>query len=225
MSDLWGTIDAGMHFEENRAIDILREQAELLARKTKGIVKASFSKVEYNTVTSDLQKTVSRLLSGNTEIEDVELADRKDFKERYRSTYYKFEIYNSEYKYRIFKLDYRIEFPIFLEIDEDISYECDIPHRIEINSNEQLNDNLELIFGSSKVRTVISRMLQEANKGINYEKLIRYLEEHSNTTLKAISEELEIATPTIKKMINDLSDAGSIEIVIKNGKKQYFVKH
>ena len=55
MTDLWGTIQLEEEkFSDSKAIEILREQARLLDKKTNGMIKATFSKVEYKKSTSEV---------------------------------------------------------------------------------------------------------------------------------------------------------------------------
>lgn len=47
MTDLWGDLSIEeTKFDESKAIELLREQARLLDKKTNGKVKATFSKID-----------------------------------------------------------------------------------------------------------------------------------------------------------------------------------
>ena len=162
MADLWPEIQL-ITFEENNSVNILREQAKNISKKTEGKIKGTFSKITYkkNGLT-ELSKAISALpLSGNLieENDDKELVGKTDANVLYNLERYKFEIYSEEYRFRIFTLDNRPVFPVFINIDEGICEELQFNRREEIASNRELEEMVSSVFNSRKVQTIISRML------------------------------------------------------------------
>ena len=160
MDDLWGKLildDAKI--EDSKAINILREQARLLEKKTYGKIKATFSKLNYKTTTSEvIGQAISSFADIKEEIVDPELKGKKDFNEIYNFTKYKFELYNDIYRFRVFILNYRPVFPIEIEVDEGIKEELNIPSKKSIYSDDELRELVSAIFLSSKIKMIIKRM-------------------------------------------------------------------
>lgn len=151
--------------EENNSLEILKTQAKQLSKQTKGIVRATFSKINYNSKYSNVLKTLEKFSSEglSTELSDDDLKDKKDANELYKTAKYKFEIYNENYKFRLFVINYRLEYPITIEIDEDIKNELKLEHtpvKGTIDNDNELKELLSNIFNSKKVRTIIVRMIQ-----------------------------------------------------------------
>ncbi|MBO5569382.1 MAG: hypothetical protein J6A79_10695 [Clostridia bacterium] len=162
MTDLWPEIQPKT-IEENNSVGILREQAKIISKKTEGKIKGTFSKVTYkkNGLT-ELSRAMSALpLSGNLveEDDDKELKGKTDANKLYDLERYKFEIYSDKYRFRIFTLDNRSVFPVYINIDEGICEELEFDRREEIASNRELEDMVSSVFNSKKLQTIISRML------------------------------------------------------------------
>jgi len=170
MNDLWPNFSQN-ETEENKSIEILREQARALEKKTNGKVKATFSKIEYRenlaSITANAGKIFAPLLiNAQDEILDDELQQKKDFNELYRVTKYKFEIFNDSYRFRLFTLNHREVYPIDLVLDEGIKSELAASSSCSLNvveGNSELESLLILIFTSNKVKTVVGRMMKESS--------------------------------------------------------------
>lgn len=146
--------------EDNNSLDILKNQARQLSKQTNGKVKASFSKIEYSINYSGVLKALGTMASSSSEIEDNSLKEKKDANELYKKIKYKFEIYNDNYKFRIFVLNYKSEYPLTMDIDEDILSEISYTSEGKISNDNQLKELLTEIFSCKKVKTIIVRMIQ-----------------------------------------------------------------
>lgn len=162
MSDLWPEIQS-IECEENNSVAILREQARAIDKKTNGAIKATFSKITYKkNGLSELSKVVSVLSGTNTMVEEDDLLnDKTDVNTLYRLEKYKFEIYSNTYKFRVFTVDNRTVFPIYINIDEGICAELNCQQREEVSSNRELEELVSSVFHSNKLKTILSRMLAD----------------------------------------------------------------
>ena len=193
IGDLWGELEI-LEEEENRTIDIIREQATLIGKKTKGQVKGSFAKIEYRTAVKNagmaaavtMLATVANNSAPKT-IEIDELSDRDDINDLYNKVAYKFELYNDVYKFRVFTLNYSEAFPVEIIIDEGICNELKIPVNKIINSNHEMEDILRLIFSSYKIKLIISRMISKISS-INREKLLNYIAKNNTFTISELAD-------------------------------------
>lgn len=173
--DLWPQDIMNRTFEKNRAMDILREQADLIDQKTNGKIKAAFSEIEYEEpgsipswvslamtgVLTGLQKTSAKPAEEErkAEILETELENKKNINSLYKKDSYKFEIYNEEFRFRILVLKNSIEFPIEIIVDEGIREELHLDKKKIIESNGELERFLSRVFSCKKVRLILSRML------------------------------------------------------------------
>ena len=165
MESLWPNFSE-QSIEQNDSIQILRAQAKDVKDKTNGIVKATFSKMEYRPGPTNKLAGVGQMLSAFSsptyeEILDKELESKVDVNILYKNIDYKFELYNDEYRFRLFVLHYREMFPVSLKVDggilEDVPYDNEAP----ISSNDELESILREIFSSKIVRSVVVKMLQK----------------------------------------------------------------
>lgn len=165
MDSLWPKFEEHL-IEQNNSIQILRTQAKAIKSLTNGVVNATFSKMNYNPGPTNalkrLGETITALSSPTFEEQlEEELQEKTDINVLFTETRYKFEIFNNEYRFRLFVLDYREMFPISLEVDggilEDISYRNNSP----IMGNDELKNIVKEIFSSFKVHSVVSKMLQK----------------------------------------------------------------
>lgn len=165
MESLWPNFEE-QTVEQNNSLQILKTQAREIKSKTNGIVKATFSKMEYRPGPTSKITAVGKALSSLSsptyeEILDEELESKVDVNTLYRIVDYKFELYNDEYRFRLFMLHYREMFPVSLKVDggilEDVPYDNETP----ISSNDELESVLREIFSSKKVRSVVGKMLQK----------------------------------------------------------------
>ena len=160
MNDLWGNIELNSDdIVDSKAIEILREQARLLEKKTSGKIKATFSKMEYKkSATEIMGRTILAIAGSKEEIIEAELEGKKDFNNLYNFTEYKFEIFNDTYRFRVFVLKYRIVFPIEIEVDEGIKDELKLSSTELINSDDELKEIVSTVFSSDKLQMIIRRM-------------------------------------------------------------------
>ena len=168
MDSLWPEFDNHI-IEQNDAIQILRSQARAIKTQTKGIVNATFSKMNYKSGPTNALKSISQVIADMSspcyeEVLDEELVDKSDVNLLYAITKYKFELYNTEYRFRLFILNYREMFPISLEVDGGVLEDIPYKNGEHISSNEELKNVLTDIFCSSKVRSVVTKMLDEGKR-------------------------------------------------------------
>lgn len=164
MTDLWldSVFDENKTVEESNAVALLQEQARLLKSKTKGVVRATFSKLTGTTIldspgASELIKGIKRFVTQPEK--DAELQEKKDIGDLYKPQSYKFEIYNDTYRFRVFELVDKKLFPIYIICDPDIAIGMHREETIEIDSNKELEDVVRQIINSKKVKSIISRMM------------------------------------------------------------------
>lgn len=151
--------------EENNSIPLLRAQARAIKNETNGIVSATFSKIQYKSGPTASIVSLGQMVSSMSspfyeETLDDELMNKKDINDLYEITKYKFELFNNDYRFRLFVLNYSVFFPISLDVDSGILGDIQYINNSPIFSNNELEDTLRSIFSSNKVRTVISKMLQ-----------------------------------------------------------------
>ena len=160
MNDLWPDFEQfDCTIEDNNAIEILREQARNLSKKTNGKIKATFSKIKrpYSNIVDAVQA-----ISGQMSMEEEELKGKKDANQLYIFVDYKFEIYNETYKFRVFTLKYRPIYPLEIEIDEGIKKECGFwDTRQEVKNDDDLIEIITSIFSSKKLQTIIRRVMTD----------------------------------------------------------------
>ena len=169
MENLWPSFDEEKT-EINEAVIILREQARNIQKDTKNKIRATFSKVSYKKsgpIFAAEQVGHAMLAISSPVYEEVleeELLEKENVNKLFEITKYKFEIFNDEYRFRLFILNYSELFPITMDVDggilEDISYK----NKDNIESNDDLKKILRDIFSSPKVRRVVSRMLVNKEK-------------------------------------------------------------
>lgn len=162
--DLWGNISNSSHSAEE-VLNILTEQAELLGTKTGGVVRATFKKIKYQSDFTQMEGIVKVVEAISARSEKKEIMDNENLKDAaslYIKEEYKFELYSSKYRYRLFNLEYTPLFPIHLKVEYGILQEKR-ESLLEISSLESFNDRLGAIFSSKKVRYIIQKM-QEAER-------------------------------------------------------------
>lgn len=163
MENLWPSFNEEQ-IEINEAVKILREQARYIQNDTKSKIRATFSKVSYKKsgplyAVEQVGQVMLTMPPAYEEVLEEELQGKENVNNLFATTKYKFELFNDEYRFRLFVLNNRELFPVTLEVDggilEDISYQ----NKGEIGSNDDLKSILREIFSSPKVRRVVSRML------------------------------------------------------------------
>lgn len=169
MESLWPKFEDQV-LEENNSIQILRDQAKAIKTETNGIVHATFSKMNYKTGATDGIKILGQIASAlsstpGEELLDKELVGKADVNSLFKITKYKFELYNTEYRFRLFVLNYSEMFPISLDVDGGILEDTQYKNGSPLSSNDELKNALKEIFSSNKVRSVVSKMLQRGKDG------------------------------------------------------------
>ena len=95
MNSLWPNFE-DHEIEQNNSIEILRMQAREIKKLTKGVVNATFSKIEYKSgptaAIEQLNHIVEKMASTTyEEVLEDELSEKINVNELYRKTEYKFE--------------------------------------------------------------------------------------------------------------------------------------
>lgn len=163
MENLWPSFDEET-IESNEAIQILREQARIIQSSTKSKVRATFSKMSYKAGPLSAVEQLGRVVTAMSspvyeEILDEELKEKTDVNTLFYTTQYKFEIYNDEYRFRLFVLNNSEMFPITLDVDGGILEDIGYQNKSRIESNEELKSILKDIFSCRKVQKVVAKML------------------------------------------------------------------
>ena len=171
MPNLWDdwTLEQSQKVEESNAVALFREQARLLGIRTKNQVKASFAKTGKIKIPEGIEtfaEGAKALVNAVIKIdEDNILEDREDIGLQYVATGYRFEIYNNDYRFRVFELIDKILFPITIICDSDIADQIGKDVKILIGSNQELERVAKEILNSPKVKSVINRMIENESKG------------------------------------------------------------
>lgn len=163
MNDFWPDFDMNEQ-DTQGAIKMLRAHALSLKSKTNGVVKATFSKIEYNTrsleVAAGIGKAIAEQMTVGSEILEEELKDKKDGNALFQTETYKFEIYNNTYRFRVFTLECKPVYPISIRVDEGIRNEMNLNAVYCLEDENELIDVVRGIFGSQKLRYIINSMLK-----------------------------------------------------------------
>lgn len=159
--DLWPDF-LETEVELNNSVDILREQARLLEKKTDRRVRATFSLVQYasNAETDTIPAAISHRGSSEEILEPI-LSSKSDANTLYSPSRYKFEIYNFAYRFRVFTLDNTAFFPVRIILDEGIAKELGKGTHNIIQCNQDLIDLITAVFKSRKLRNIIAKMLHD----------------------------------------------------------------
>lgn len=165
MESLWPNFEEPI-VEKNNTLEILRAQARAIKTQTKGAICATFSKMNYKAGPTNGIKVMDTLLQAmsSPEYEEVledDLKDKKDINILYKNAKYKFEIFNNEYRFRLFIVHYREMFPVTIDVDEGILPDIEYKNLSPVLSNSELESIIKDIFRSNKVYSVVSRMLQK----------------------------------------------------------------
>lgn len=213
-SDLWDEVSLDER-EENRSIDILREQSALIGKKTNNYVKGTFYKTgsKLGNAVSGLDSFEKKLKSAIIDYSncEVNLEGQEDYNINYRRELYSFEIYNEEYKFRLFLLSFSKEYPVEIIPDEGICQDINSPERIRINDNDALENTVKKIFASKKVRLIISRMINQT-QGIIEQKIIEYATEHPSFTTKELAEKMKWSMANTSNRLNQLLEKDLIRV-------------
>lgn len=167
--DLWGKVTETKG-SASEVLSIIKNQAALLEEKTNGKVKADFTKVRYEfrskqsymATVRDLLTTMSVLVGPAVASEElVEVDERKDLEDAnslYEHGKFKFEIYSSKYRFRVFFVEYSSVFPIKIEVEYGILEDKIV--KSTIKSVDELVSILRSIFNSNKLKFIIQEMMK-----------------------------------------------------------------
>ena len=164
MKNLWPDFESVLQ-DKNNSLEILQSQASALVERTGGKVKASFTKTMYKRVNmnpcGEIVEGLTETFSWYQEVEvlDAELQNKTDVNTLFSKEEYKFEIYSDEFRFRIFKVQHNILYPIDLTLDEGIAKELNIDSSQKVNSDSSLYELLERIFNSKKLITIINSIM------------------------------------------------------------------
>lgn len=229
MEELFGSVfdDAENNLvEENLTYDILQEQARLIKAKTNGLIKCTFSLIEHKSSASGAFKAIS-ILSATLAISDIsqeevlddELMGKEDINSLTKESIYKFELYNDNYRFRIFTFKYCELFPVYMCVDEGIREELNLPKEIKIDSNQDLKDVFIKVFKSKKLSSIIKKMINEPKYD---EKTLSFLRENGASTVSEIAKGIGVSNATMNRLIKELE---ALEKIIKNDKNKWLIKH
>lgn len=166
MNDLWPDFDTTEQSEANNALKILREQSRALAKKMGNKVKATFSKIQYTETLSGLTSALSVVattFSAATQVKreevlEEDLTGKTNISDVLKEQYYKFEIYNEKYRFRLFTYTYTPIYPNKMLLDENISKEIGEKQEVSVENDQELIDLLRSIFSSQRVARIIRMM-------------------------------------------------------------------
>lgn len=165
--NLWDTTAFGKFDNTtDNIIEIMREQAQYLKNGTEGKVLARFRKIKR--VTTNLAEAFSALTIDITE--EQEANPLKDANSLYTSQRYGFEIYNPDYKFRVFELDLLPIYPVSVHFDEGVLEDTrsnlvlngiedvDGKTRFVIKSDDEFMGSLRIVFSSKKIKYILYKL-------------------------------------------------------------------
>lgn len=156
------------NFEEeelnpNNSIEIGKKLAIQL-RKNIGKVHVSFAKND-NKYLSSLNKTM-RILSDAADINNA-APGTIDINSIYDSAKYVFMLNNGIYRFTAFIVEYKMNYPIFVTIDDDIAVEIGYEnYKVKVSNNEEYINLLSHIVSSPKFKSVIKTMNSSINNTV-----------------------------------------------------------
>lgn len=174
-NNLWDipTLNHNDNSTENVVI-LIKEQTDFLKQITNSKVYAKFGKIK-NVGLGHSIAAIALKTSDREIIEGENTDELEDANSLYKAQRYGFELYNSNYKFRIFELVLSPLYPIKLIADEGVAQEIkenclytfsSSRNYIEIKSDEELIEYLKIIFTSRKVKFIIQKMLQQSEENI-----------------------------------------------------------
>ena len=229
MEELFGSVfdDAANNVvEENLTYDILQEQARLIKAKTNGLIKCTFSLIEHKSSISGAFEAISYLSEAiansnisQKEVLDDELVGKEDINSLTKESIYRFELYDDNYRFRIFTFKYCELFPVYMYVDEGIREELKLPKEIKIESNQALKDVFAKIFKSKKLSSIITKMMNEPKYD---EKALCFVRDNGASTVSEIAKGIGVSIATMNKIIKELESSGKIS---KNEKNKWILKY
>lgn len=230
MADMWPELfEDNYDFEENRALDILDEQVTAINNKTNGRIKGLVTEIKYTDnvpgLTSAMNTFVKLLSAANVQRQEVleeELDSKVDINHLYQNTPYKFEIFSDSFRFRILVLINRTDFPIQITLDEGISQELKIDKHKLIESNSQFEEVLSSILGSSKMRSILNRMLNYQETEIE-NRILSVLKKQEDISLSDISKNIKMTRASTLGMLNKMVLKGLLQEKNENRKKSWHI--
>lgn len=230
MSDMWPELtENNREFEENRALDILDEQANAIKNKTNGRIKGIVTEIKY---TDNMPGLVSAMnLFGSKlsnvkiyrqEVLEEELDLKVDINNLYHTTPYKFEIFSDSFRFRILVLFNRTDFPIQITLDEGISQELEIDKHKLIKSNSQFERVLSNVLRSSKMKSILNRMLNYQETEIE-NRILSILKRQEDISLSDISKNINMTRASTLGMLNKMVLKGLLQEKNENRKKSWHI--
>lgn len=227
------------NIEVNRTEDIIKETIKELETETQSKVKGKYSQIKYtksgyegavNYLNSLFEKQKWLLrpaerVNETVEVLDDELQSKKDINSVYALKIYSFEIFNCQYRFRIFRLFRSIAFPVRIILDEGIAEELNMskPGR-EINSNDEMDSFLREVLKTNKVRNVVNQLLvlEEINSG---DVIKEFLAKHKEgATADIIAKNIKWSRALTLDKLNELKEKGVIEVIISNKDRVWKLK-
>ena len=145
--------------------DILEKQSKYLSDKTNGAVHADLC------LLCDNIHTLARSLNDKSTVKN-DISHLRDAEVFYSRSSFGYELYNDEYRFRIFEIDLSPLYPVNVSVDEDIfrdilsklssnGINCsESEQKCIINSDEEFLFVLGLILSNRKVKLIIKRMME-----------------------------------------------------------------
>lgn len=131
-------------------------------------VKATFSKIQYTETPSGFTSALSVMatISAATQVKreevlEEDLTGKTNISDVLEEQRYKFEIYNENYRFRMFTYTYSPIYPNKMFLDENIAKEIDEEQEVSVENDQELIDLLRSIFSSQRVARIIRMMVLE----------------------------------------------------------------
>lgn len=154
----------------SRVIELMREQCCYLEAETSGAVRAKFDKV---TDISQWTASVNAIVASSSRVVGAVggINGLKDASSLYWKDTYGLNIFNDEYRFRIFEMTLTPLYPVTIWFDEGvledtrseiaaIAGESDPQGRFQISSDDQLMECFQAAVGGKKVQYIIRQMLK-----------------------------------------------------------------
>ncbi len=230
MADMWPELfENNSEFEENRALDILDEQVNAINDKTNGRIKGIVTEIKYTDnmpgLTSALSTFVSLLSASKISQQEVleeELDSKLDINELYQTTPYKFEIFSDSFRFRILVLINRKDFPIQITLDEGISQELKIEKHKLIESNSQFEEVLSSILRSTKMKSILNRMLNYQETEIEG-RIINILKVQTDISLSELAKRIKMTRSSTLFILNKMVEKGILQEYNENRKRSWHI--
>lgn len=230
MADMWPELfENNSEFEENRALDILDEQVNAINDKTNGRIKGIVTEIKYTDnmpgLTSALSTFVSLLSASKIsqqEVLEAELDSKLDINELYQTTPYKFEIFSDSFRFRILVLINRKDFPIQITLDEGISQELKIEKHKLIESNSQFEEVLSSVLRSTKMKSILNRMLNYQETEIEG-RIINILKVQTDISLSELAKSVRMTRSSTLFILNKMVEKGILQEYNENRKRSWHI--